>query len=174
MEFDAPSSASYSIISILSLFSPVSRRDISCFLWVSCNDPVNTGKKHLPPLLIPSVLSLTSASKTSLDNEDTRKALHLIIRHIKQWTERPENTNDFSLSALGCEMNNCNSVNRDTVKCIAVDKGRTDWAAIWNVFHMVSMQITWLTIFAFWPNVTIAINICKINVGTYHIFLIQM
>lgn len=97
------------------------RRDISCFHWVRCNEPVNNGREHLPPLP-PTLCALSHDA--SVDNEDAHKALRLISRHIKQWTERPENSNDFFpfLSfgeAIGREMNNCSSFNSDTVKCIA-------------------------------------------------------
>lgn len=99
------------------------RRDISCFHRVRCNEPVNNGREHLPPL--PPTLCALSHD-VSVDNEDAHKAPRLISRHIKQWTERPENRFFFFFlfflsfgEAIGREMNNCSSFNSDTVKCIA-------------------------------------------------------
>lgn len=99
------------------------RRNISCFHWVRWNEPVNDGRKHLPPL--PPTLCALSRD-VSVDNEDAHKALCLNSCHIKQWTERPENSNDFFFflsfgEAIGCEMNNCSSFNSNSVKCIVFD-----------------------------------------------------
>lgn len=164
---------------IICLFSPVSgRRDVSCFLLANCNEPVNTVKKHLP---YPACYLSLQLQRPAWIIRILRRR-HLVICHIKQWTE---NTNDFFpisyelwvwIIAWGLIKTLLRALQK-------TGQGSTDRAAVWNVFHLVSIQtavrdsyhgntITWVTIFAFWP--AFAVNIYRLWVGTYHVLLTQM
>lgn len=161
------------------------RRDISCFHWVRCNEPVNNGREHLPPLP-PTLCALSHDA--SVDNEDAHKALRLISRHIKQWTERPENSNDFF--SPFCPLERLLAVRWIiAVHLIATllsalrryDKTRLQketsllgfYANVPRRHHYENIFVS-LNISPLRPNTTFVISIHSACLGTYHILLTQM
>lgn len=161
------------------------RRDISCFHRVRCNEPVNNGREHLPPL--PPTLCALSHD-VSVDNEDAHKALRLISRHIKQWTERPENR-IFSFFSF-CPLERLLAVRWIiAVHLIATvlsalrtyDKTRLQkettllrfYANVPRRHHYGNIFVP-LNVSPLRPNMTFVISIRSACLGTYHILLTQM